>query len=180
MNRFFLLVWGRWIIAFLLIALIAAIGFATAVTFISYAIKGFAALDAKTWEALKTIWFFWLGIGYGVGIVSGLVFGLRFICKRCIAGYRFQPLNCQGERIESIELKRYFKIWRKWFFIIIWADAAQAVVLIAVHKLIFGGDIWIGWFNPLGLTPMILLSGLISFPLLARRCSMIRIEPCVS
>ncbi len=161
-----------------LIALGVAIGFASIMTIVFYALKGFAPLDVQTWEALRIIWYFWLKIGYGVGVLAGLVGGLKFICKRCIAGYRIHPLDCQGERVDSIDLKRYFKIWRKWFFIIIWANAAQAVVLIVVHQLLFGGAVWIGWFSPFGLTPMILLSGLVAFPLLVRRCKMVKVEPC--
>ena len=81
MNRFFLALWGRWMGMSALIALGVAIGFASIMTIVFYALKGFAPLDVQTWEALRIIWYFWLKIGYGVGVLAGLVGGLKFICK---------------------------------------------------------------------------------------------------
>jgi hypothetical protein len=170
----------RWTVVFAAIALIAAAGFATAVTAVSYALKGFPPIGDQTWDALKTIWGFWAGIGYGIGMIAALTGALRSVLARCIGGYRIVVVNCQGERLESLGAKPYFKIWRRWFFGVIWINAAQVIILIAGHKLIFGGTLWMGWYTPWWLTPMIIVSALFALPVLLYRCKNTRIEPCAS
>lgn len=180
MRKFYLAAGGRWLAAFVVIAGGLSAGFATLMTAGIYAYKGFAPLEPQTREALQTIWLFWLGIGYGIGMVGAVVGALRFVCKRCLGGYRAVPLNCQGEILDEVGAGDYFKIWRKWFFALIWVNAAQAVVVIVVHKLLFGGPVWMGWFNPLWLTPMVMVSGLAALGILMKRCTKVRIEPCAS
>lgn len=179
MNRFYLILGVRWIISFIFIGVTVSTVFATLMSIGTYAYKGFAPLDAQTWSALQTIWLFWLGIGYGIGMIAALVLALGTLLYRCIEGQRLLLLNCKEERIESLELKPYFKLWRKWFFTIIWINAAQAVILIVIHKLLFGGAVWISWFNPWIVTPMIIFSGLLALPIMIRRSKRVRIEPCV-
>ncbi|MDD5717927.1 MAG: hypothetical protein PHW64_09050 [Sulfuricurvum sp.] len=178
MSRFYLILEVRWLLVFVLIALITAVGFATVTSGIIYGVKGFAPLDPQTRDALRIIWFFWLDIGYGVGIITALLVSLGQVFYRCIAGYRLSLINCKEERIEALALRPYFKVWRKWFFTLIWVNAAQAVVLIAIHKLLYGGGVWIGWFNPWGITPMILLSGAAALVIVVRSGKRLRVEPC--
>lgn len=180
MSRFYLAFWVRWSAAFVLIAATVAAGFATVMAIGSYVYKGFPPLEPEALDALGTIWLFWLGVGYGIGMIGALVGALAFVYRKCIGGYRLVPLNCQGEVLDEIGPKHYFKMWRKWFFALIWVNAAQVIVLAVAHKLLFGGGVWIGWFNPWWLTPMIIVSGLLSLPLFLYRCKNVRITSCIS
>ncbi|MGD9971293.1 MAG: hypothetical protein AB7S65_12695 [Sulfuricurvum sp.] len=178
MSRFVFSLWGRWLILFVLLAVALAGGWATVATLVSYAIKGAVALDAQTIEALKTIWLFWLEIGYGVGMIGGLVGALGLTYRRCIAGFTVVPLNCKGEILERLPLKGYLRLWRKWFFTLIWVNAAQIILLTMIHKMLFGGTLWLGWFTPLWLTPLIAIAALPTFWIWFSRCKRIRLEPC--
>lgn len=178
MTNFYLTLWVRWSIAFIVIGLLGSLGFATVVTAGIYIFKGFVPLNTTTWNALQTIWFFWLSIGYGVGMIAALVVALNTLLYRCINHRRLILLNCKEEVLERSGFKPYFKLWRKWFFSLIWINAAQVIIVIIMHKLLFGGSVWIGWFNPWSITLMILLSGGVALPLMIHRSKRLKIVPC--
>lgn len=170
----------RWAVAFILIAITGAVGFATFVSAVTFMVKGFPPLNAHTLEALGMIWRFWLGIGYGVGMIGAMAFALKFLFGPCMAGYRLRPLNCRGEVAEPLRAKGYFKIWRKWFFALIWVNAAEAIILMSVHALTVGGGIWLGWFSPVWFSVMILFAGCGAVAIMLRRLERIKAEPCGS
>ncbi|MDD2782163.1 hypothetical protein [Sulfuricurvum sp.] len=178
MSKFYLTLWVRWATAFILIATVSAVGAATLVTFVVYALKGFAELNHERMQALQTIWLFWLSVGYGLGLIIALVGALKSILYRCVEQRKLVLVNCKEETIFSFEVKPYLKLWRKWFFAIIWINAAQAIIFIVAHKVIWGGSVWLGWFNPWSVTLMILFSGIIALVMMIRRSSRLRIEAC--
>lgn len=168
----------RWIVTFGVIAITIAVGFATAVSVITYLYKGLPSLNPKTWSALGTIWNFWLWIGYGVGMIGAVVISLKNILYRCIEGSEAVLLNCKGDEVEQFEWKPYFKLWRQWFFALIWLNAAQAIILIALHKLIVGGALWFGWFSGVGMGIMMSVSGALAVVITIRRSSRVRVRLC--
>lgn len=178
MSRIARLLVLRWIIAFGVIALTSAVGFATSVSVIIYLYKGIPSLNPETWNALGTIWKFWLWVGYGVGMISGVVISLRRVLYRCIEGNEVVLLNCKGEEVGYFEWKPYFKFWRQWFFALIWLNAAQAIILMAIHKLIFGGELWFGWFSGVGMGIMMSVSGALAVVITIRRSSRVRVRLC--
>jgi len=178
--RFIFQVWTAWILIFALIATGMAVGFASLATFIIYSLKGFAPLSQpEVREAIYTIWLFWLSVGYGIGVISALGMGLYFVFDRCIGGRTITLLNCKGEMVEGPRSKHYFKVWRKWFFAMIWLDAFEALILMGVHQLIFGGGLWMGWFQPLWMVPMMLVSGFFAMVLMLSRCKSLKVDVCV-
>lgn len=168
----------RWIITFLMISLVSSIGFATLVSGIIYSYKGFPELNSQTWSALKIIWFFWLSIGYGVGIITGVVFALKTLLYRCVENKRLVLIDCKGERVDLFGSKPYFKFWRKWFFTLIWINVTQVIVAIGTHKLLVGGEIWLGWFNGISMGLMIIVSGALALIWVVSRSKRVRLELC--
>lgn len=161
-----------------IIAITGAVGFATLASGLIYLYKGFPPLNADIWSALGTIWEFWLKVGYGVGIIGGVVIALKNILYRCIVGNEVVLLNCKGEAVEHFEWKPYFKFWRQWFFALIWLNVVEAILLMAIQKLIFGGDLWFGWFNGVGLGIMMVVSGALGMVVTIRRSSRVRVQLC--
>lgn len=178
MSSIYVLLALRWIVAFAIVGIVSAIGFASAMSVVIYLYKGMAPLNSNTWSALGIIWQFWLGIGYGVGMIAGVVIALRTILYRCIDGREVILLNCKGESVEQFEWKPYFKFWRQWFFSLVWLNAAHAILLMAMHKLIFGGELWFGWFSGVGMGVMMVVSGALGVIITIRRRSRVCVQSC--
>lgn len=150
-----------------------------AVTLGTYLYKGAPAVDTEVGNALMDVAAFWFPVCWSLALLIAFFFSVRLLFGYCIGGYRLTLLACDGE--EEIERPGAFetaRVWRKWFFVIIWTVAAQVIVFAALHRILVPEAGMMAWFSIGWLYAFMLLAALGTLPLMGARCNMVRVRRC--
>ena len=132
MLKFYFLLWLGWVARVSFFSIFWAGFFSLLGTVFIYISQGSIELNGEVIDALLKIFLFWFPILWSATLLLGLFRGIKFIFNRCVGGYELKLLECSGkEFVEVIGFGNLVKVWRKWFFLIIWLSATQ-VVLVSV------------------------------------------------
>jgi hypothetical protein len=159
---------------------IVAGGLAAAVVALAlFIFKGMPELNEDVWLALWEITRFTFPLTWSIALLIGLLLSVKRLFYRCIGGFEMALQSCDGETmIETPGVEDTLKLWRKWFFAIIWAVAAQVIAGVLVSYLSGSGESLLGWFSIYWLYLFVLLAGLVTLPLMGIRCDMVKVRKC--
>lgn len=178
MRKFWFLLWAYWATWLTLFsggfgALLALLATGT-----TYLITGAAPLSDEIVVALLDLFRFWFGICWSVALLLGLLLVVKRLFYRCIDHYQLHFLQCPSQtEIRDLKVSDTVKLWRKWLMAIIWAVAAQVVIIVAIEYLIGSGGL-LEWFSIYSLYALVLIAGAITLPLMSLRCKMVRVKRC--
>ena len=182
LNRFYLLLWGKWAIRLTISTTLFTLLLASFITTIIYVKQGFIPLDKSVVLALRDVFIFWFSITWNISLLLFLFRGLKYIFNTCSASYSLELLTCPKEnRVEKIDIVGYgdlVKVWRKWLMLLIWLVGSEMIFALVVSKIISLNDALFSWFNIYVLYAFILLAGYFSFVILSAKCKRIRIVKC--
>lgn len=178
MRRFWLGLWLYWAVWLTLFSVGAGALLAAAVTLLSYFLKGAPALDLEILAALGEIAFFWFGLTWSLALLVALFLVIRRLFYRCIDHHQLTLQNCSGrESMNKAGTEHTLRLWRKWLMAIIWATAAQIIVVITVRYALGTEDL-LSWFSVYWLYLFVLISGLMTLPLMEARCKVVKVQKC--
>jgi hypothetical protein len=178
MRKFWLLLWGYW--AFWLTLFSAGFAAVTAMiaTAVTYVITGSAQLSEEIWLALYDLFAFWFAIFWSLGLPLGLLLVVKRLFYRCVGGFQMHFLQCPSRtEIRDLKVSDTFRLWRKWLLTLIWMVATQIIVIVAI-RYFAGSDSLMGWFNVFWLYSFLMISGMLTLPLMGARCKMVQVKRC--
>ena len=179
MSKFYIFLWLRWIVRISVLSITLALFFSLLVTLYMYINQDLPELTPKVTDALFNITLFWFPLFWSATLLFSLFRSLKYIFNSCIEGYKLQLLTCDmKEIIEFIGYGDLVKVWRKWFMLIIWLVGSQMILAVVFTSIFtnYGGVF--EWFNIYWLFGFVLLSGYLSFILLASRCKRVKVVKC--
>jgi hypothetical protein len=136
-------------------------------------------IDEKTLAALYEIFKFWFLVSLNAGVLIALFRSLKYIFNSCNYGYKFTLLECSNDKvIDIIGYGDLVKLFRKWLFLLIWITGSLTLISLTISKVLFDYESVFEWFNILWLYGFLLLSGLVSFPIIGSRCKRVKIKKC--
>ena len=179
MRRFWVGLWWRWALWVTLISLLWAAGASVLLTFGLYLYKGMPPLEKGVVTALGDIARFGFPVFWCFAFLAAFFRSVRRLFGHCIDHFRLTLLSCDGEtRIENPGSADTVRVWRKWFFVIIWAVAAEVIVAALLHFPFASGGGAMGWFSLYWLYLFVLLAALATLPLMGARCPFVKVERC--
>ncbi len=176
MSKFWFFTWGYWAtwlsgFSVLLASLLSF--FITSIHFF----RSSAMLNFETLSALWSIFLFYFAFAWSFSFVVGLLLSVKKLFKHCFDGKKLLLLSCDGKSvIDRPEVFEQTKIFRKFFFAIIWSVAVQMIIISVLSYFFTEGSF--AWFNVYYLYILVLSSGALVLPMLGVRCTMIRIKQC--
>lgn len=179
MQRFWFSLWLYWAFFLTLLSTLAGLLLAGCVTLGIYLYKGAPGLNGEIAAALYDIWRFWFGVMWSAALPVALLVVIKYLFNRCFSHYRLLLFSCDGsEQIVRAGTGECVKIWRKWLFVIVWAVAAE-VLLVAAAATLLGFDAHpSAWFDIYLLYLFVLIAGGVTLPLMASRCKRVKVAPC--
>jgi len=182
MSKFYLEVWLSWALRVIVCSLFFAFIIALIITLSIYAKQGFASLDKQIISALFDVFKFWFFISLNLAILLALFRSIKYIFNTPHAGYMFKLKQCakenSSEYIEIIGYGDLVKVWRKWFMLLIWLVGSLMVLALIITYIFTSYTSLFYWFNIYVLYFFILISGYLSFFILANRCKSVKIVKC--
>lgn len=179
MRKFWLLLWLRWAVYVTLASTLVALILAIVVTSIIFVMKSNFVFDRLTFEALGTIIMFWMPIMWSISFVMTLLWSLKKLFNVCISGYELQLYDCDGKTtLSEIAIANLRKLWRKWLFALVWTSAALTIMSVLLVYIFHLHDTLFSWFSIYWLFGYVMVSGLITLPLMASRCKMVKVVKC--
>jgi len=182
MRNFYLFLWFFWLIRVVLCTIFSGFVFAALITLYSYAKQGFIPLDSEVIEALFKIWKFWFLILLNITLLFALFRSVKYLFNRCYKGYIVRLKKCFKEKespyIEPVGYGDLLKVWRKWFFSLIWLSAGCMITAFIFTHFFTSYESLFSWFSIYLLYVFIALAALPSFMLLFSKCKMIKVEKC--
>lgn len=179
MRNFWLGLWARWATWLTLFSIASGAIAAAAVTLALFIVKGMPELNDEVWLALWEIGRFTFPLTWSIALLIGLLLSVKRLFYRCVGGFEMALQSCDGETlIEKPGVEDTLKLWRKWFFAIIWAVAAQVIGGVLVTYLTDSGESLLGWFSIYWLYLFVLIAGLVTLPLMGIRCDMVKVRKC--
>ena len=183
MRSFYLSLWLSWLFRVVLCTLATAFLLASLVTLLLYAKEGFVHFNGEVADALFSIWKFWFSILLNIALLFALFRSIKYIFNRCYSGYMLKLKNCPKDDLREtfIDVVGYgdlIKVWRKWFFALIWLSGALMVLAFVVTKLFTSYSSLFSWFSIYLLYLFIALSGYLSFVFISARCKNIKVVKC--
>lgn len=176
MRKFYLSLWLYWAFWVGFYAVAAAALLALLATAATYLVQGAASLTPQRCSALADIAWFWFAVSFNAGLLLGLIAGIHKLFSRCFFGWNYRLLDCQGEESENMPMKLWLKLWRKWFFALIWVVAVEIMV-----AALAGMAVGIGlkaWFSVYWLYVFVFFAGLPLLVVMPLRCKMVKVAPC--
>lgn len=135
-------------------------------------------MSNEVMSALKDIALFWFALIWSLTLLIALFLVVRRLFYRCIDHRQLTLRSCSGrESIKIAGMADVVKVWRKWLMAIIWATAAQIIIVVALHYLL-GIDALFSWFSVYWLYLFVLIAGLLTLPLMEARCKLVRVGRC--
>lgn len=178
MRRFWLGLWAYWAMWSTLFSVLSALIIAFAITLGLYLLKGAPALDGTVWSALFEIARFWFALLWSFTLLLALFLVVRRLFYRCIDHRRLMLHACDGSEVMmKAGTGDVIKVWRKWLMAMIWATAAEIIIVIAMRHLAGFGDL-LSWFSVYWLYLFVLIAGLITLPLMQARCRLVKVGRC--
>jgi len=178
MRRFWFGLWTYWIGWSTLWSLLSAALLAGVITAVLYVLKGSPAIEGEVFGALRDIARFWFAIIWSLTLLIALFLVVKRLFYRCIDHKELALEACSGrEDLEQAGMRDVIKIWRKWLMAIIWASAAQVIIVIAVLYL-FGSSDLLSWFSVYWLYLFLSIAGLLTLPLMEARCKLVKVRRC--
>ncbi len=178
MRKFWLGLWTYWAVWLTLFSVSAGLFLAAMITFSLYLLKGAPSLEPEVVSALQEITLFWFGLTWSITLLIALFLVVRRLFYRCIDHRQLTLPECSGSgSIKKADLGDIIKLWRKWLMAIIWATAAQAIIIIVLRYL-FGMADLLSWFSVYWLYLFVLIAGLITLPLMQARCKLVKVAAC--
>ena len=182
MRRFYLTLWGAWVLRVLFCTLVSALVMAFVITLVIYVKQGFVALDDKVLKALFEIGKFWFSITLNLALLFALFRSVKYLFNHCYAGYMLKLKTCTKEEslefIESVGYGDLVKIWRKWFMTLIWLTGALMVLALVFTHLFTHYESLFSWFSVTTLYLFIALSGYFSIVLIVAKMKTIKVVKC--
>ena len=183
MNRFYLLLWLRWIVRLTMMSIVSAAFIAAFITLFIYVKQGMQPLNHEIYSALFAIFKFWFVLGWSVTLLLFLFLGLKYIFNICISGYQLTLLTCPqkdkaGSVIKIIGYGDLVKVWRKWLMLMIWIVGVEMILALAATKLLTSYVSVFDWFSIYILYIFILIAGYFSFMILSVRCKKVKVVKC--
>ncbi len=178
MRRFWLSLWTYWAVWLTLFSVTAGLFLAAMITLSLYLLKGAPSLESEVVSALQDITLFWFGLTWSITLLIALFLVVKRLFYRCIDHRQLTLTECSGrESIQKVGLGDIIRLWRKWLMAIIWATAAQAIIVIVLRYL-FGIPDLLSWFSVYWLYLFVLIAGLITLPLMEARCKLVKVGRC--
>ena len=179
MTKFWLFLWLRWAIYVSVVSIIVGSVLASFVTLLLFFVKSHFLINTTTLVALYDIFLFLMPIFWSLSFVITLLWSLKKIFHICIYGFALELYDCDGKtQFETIAVKNLRKLWRKWLFALIWTSAALTVISVLLVYIFSLTPTLFGWFSIYWLYSFVLLSGLITLPMMAARCKMVKVISC--
>lgn len=130
-------------------------------------------------QALFELFKFWFPLAWSLTLLIALFRSLKYIFNICISGHKLQLLACDNnETIDNIGYGDLVKVWRKWFMLMIWLVGAMMIISIFLTYIFTSYSGIFEWFDIYFLFIFVLLSGYLSFILLAGRCKNVKVVKC--
>jgi len=177
MNRFYILLWLKWFIRVSFCSILIALFISSAVTIYIFFKTSPDSLDGNVLKALFDIERFWFALSFNFAFLFVLFRSIKYIFNKKLDGYEYKLYNCSMQNIDVIGYGDLIKVWRKWFFMLIWFSAVEMVIVTIIFYL-FGIDELFSWFNIYVLYSFVMIAGYFSFILLPSRCKRVRIVRC--
>lgn len=170
MKKFYFTLWFFWALRVVLCSVAGAFVLSVLVTAVLYVKQGFATPNQEVMEALFSIFTFWFFVSLNITVLFALFRSVKYIFNRCYGGYSFKLLSCPKEQtfIEVVGYGDLIKFWRKWFMLLIWLSAVFMII----------DFVFFDYYNIYLLYGAILLSGYLSFVLIAARCKQVKVVKC--
>ncbi len=179
MRSFWLRLWSYWALWITLFSVISGLLIAAAVTAFIYFYKGSAGLSSDVLSALLDVLQFWFAPAWSIGLLIGMLLSLKRLFYRCMGGHQLLLYSCDGEEVISpVGVEDTLKLWRKWLFVTVWVIALEVLAGAAIASINAVGESVMAWFSIYWLYLFFLFSALVTLPLMARRCKMVKVGKC--
>ena len=179
MRNFWLRLWSYWALWITLFSVVSGLLIAIAVTVLIYFYKGSAGLNSDVLGALADVVRFWFAPAWSIGLVVGMLLSLKRLFYRCTGGQQLLLYSCDGsELIRPVHVEDTLKLWRKWLFVTVWIIALAVLAGAGIAYLSVGEESMMAWFSIYWLYLFFLLSALITLPMMAKRCKMVKVGAC--
>ncbi len=184
MGRFFFFLWLHWALRVTIGSVFMASVFAFLISFTIYLSHGAVSISADVSRALVDLFVFWFPLSWSIALLIVLFRSLKTLFNKCIQGYELKLLECgtkEGSQAEVLEVIGYgdlVKVWRKWFMLIIWLVGSMMIFALVFTYFLSSFKSVFEWFNIYWLYTFVLLSGYISFMVLASRCKRVKVVKC--
>jgi len=182
MNKFYLIVWLRWMWRLTLTSLLNAIIITLLIVLVLYIKEGMPPLSSDLNKALLDIATFWFAIVWNATLLLALFRGMKYIFNKPANGYELQLLICpkdgKSDVIEVVGYGDLVKVWRKWFMLLIWLVCVAMIFATVFSYFLLDTNTMFGWFNIYILFAFVLFAGYFSFMILSSRCKKVRIHKC--
>ena len=164
--------WATWVsLSSVIVASILCI-FAALLT---YALKGFAPLEYKTFLALQEIFYFSFPIAFSLSYICMLLLVFKAVFSWKIKGYKIRLYDCQDEWIEKPLISDIMMIWRRWLFLTVWSLLIFFLLFVGGWKVLSAEAFPMSWFNGVNIYLIILFFGGNIFSLGLMKCKKVRI-----
>lgn len=179
MHRFWVKLWAYWTVWITLFSVVIGVLLSTIISAGIYLFLGAPAMDGEIIQALLDLAYFWFAPAWSIGLLAGLLLSLKRLFFHCFDGYQLVLYGCDGDALKPpLHLEETLKAWRKWFFLTVWIVAIEVVGGVGIALLFGYGEGLMGWFSIYWLYLFILCSALVTLPLMASRCKMVKVERC--
>ncbi len=179
MRRFWFLLWLYWAAWLSFFSIGLGMFSALLITGGTYLNKGAVTLSAEVWSALGDLVWFWFALSWSVSLLIGLLLVVKRLFYRCIDHHQLVFVLCLSqEEIHDLRVEDTIRLWRKWLISIIWAVAAQVVIIIVIEYLTGWGEGVLSWFSIYWLYGFVLIAGAITLPMMDARCKMVKVKQC--
>ena len=178
MRKFYLILWLKWIFWLTFLSVSLAFVGSGIITIVIYMKQGAVSLNGGVYRALFDILTFWFPIVWSAMLLLSLFLTLKRVFNRCYANFKFILFTCSDKKIEEISYADLVRVWRKWFFSLIWLVMVQVIVVFIFMKLFFHAETLFDWFNIYVLYLFLLISGYFSFMILSVKYKKVRLVPC--
>lgn len=177
-----MVLWLEWMKRMLFLTFIISASIALFILVGLYIKQGLPKLSFEILSALLDIFMFWFLLVINFVIPIALFISTKFLFNKPVNGFTLKLLTCPKDKkrdiLEEITYGDIVKVWRKFFFLLIWMSAIFVMIGIVFFYLFTSYKSLFSWFNIYLLYSFILLSGYPSILLLASRCKKIRIVTC--
>jgi len=182
LSRFYLILWIKWAFRVTLNSVYLAVLLSFIITTVIYINHDMRSLNSEVYEALFSIFKFWLVLSWSITILFSIFRSLKYIFNSCYGGYKMLLYSCENaqksEIIENVGYGDLVKVWRRWIMLMIWLVGTLMIIATVFFKLFGSFESIFDWFNIFVLYAFILVAAYLSFIILSSKCKKIRIKKC--
>jgi len=179
MGKFSLFLWLFWVKNITLKSFLYGAVFAFVLTIFFYIFYGMPSLSEDILHALYEVFSWSFAFTWSISFLLFLFREFLSVFERCIVGYKLQVLDCQTkEPLVAIGYGDIVKIWRRWFFVLIWLVASCFILLSVFLYLLGSAQSFREIFSIYLLYVFVMFSGYISFLFLIYRCKKTKVQRC--